>query len=44
MKRILVPVDLYASNYASYKYALHLAESLDANVTLLFVRNYDLTC
>jgi len=37
--KILVPVDLYESSYSSYKYALHLAELMNARVTLLYVIN-----
>jgi nucleotide-binding universal stress UspA family protein len=37
--KILVPVDPYESSYAAYKYAVHFAALLDANITLLYVIN-----
>ncbi len=37
--KILVPIDLYDSSFSSYKYALHIAELLNAKITLLYVIN-----
>ncbi|MEM9548893.1 MAG: universal stress protein [Bacteroidota bacterium] len=37
--KILVPVDLYESTYASYKYARNFAGLINAKITLLYVIN-----
>lgn len=37
--KILVPVDLYESNFASYEYALRFAEIMEADITLFYVIN-----
>jgi len=37
--KILVPVDLYDSSFASYKYAIHFAELMNAQITLLYIIN-----
>lgn len=37
--KILVPVDLYDNPHAAYEYALHFANEIDANITLLHVIN-----
>lgn len=37
--KILVPIDLYESSHAAYEYAIHFANSINAEITLLHVVN-----